>query len=985
MDTKVFLQKILPTNGFLLLAKWLPFAEPTNGRDGTTIYKPFGPEQYDEMAFEALKQSNAGENVYFACSSFKEITYKDTYKGDRHPEWWGKAGRLQSNVRACKAFWLDLDVGKADPDKSYDSQRDAAAALQLLCREVGLPLPMLVSSGNGLHCYWVLNKEIPADQWKRVARLLASACDHLKVKHDSSCTTDESRILRPVGTVNPKGGKTVRILRDADPLSAGEFAAPLVSYVKRNSLKVPKAVEAAPRSGMGAALLDAVEYPPSSGYVIADHCATVAHFRDVVGNVSEPLWYVMGGLLKHTTEGGRLFHDWSSGHPDYDEDNTNTKLEQWTYGPPSCDKIKQEAGKLCDGCTKKCKSPIQLGHVISAEAVAAPATVQASAPSAPVIPFCPAGFRWTGVSMVQQVPDKDGVLHDVPFADTLFFITNRVRDEKGEWGVRIRMSVAGHEWREFDMPSTLMADRFGLAKHLAKYEVLVFNPQPAVDYMRGTTQMLMKFAQQTVTIDRFGWDEGRFVVGKTAFLPDGSTEEVLVSENVTNSRRGVDCTPQGDLNTWVSLLDQAYNRPNAEHYQFIICAYGFASPLVPMADFKNFRGIPVVLSGEGGIGKSSVFKAANTIYADPNVLMIDASSKGGATLQGLLGMASTFNGTPLLFDELTERDDKDFTPVMYNLSNGTGKIRMTSNGKFAETVEPFAGIYGGTSNDNVTDKIYSDEKKDISDAASARCFEIGGLTKKVVDKTFAGTNMKELLEHGLFKHHGVAAQVYVPYIAKNRDAVVALLAKTRIKLGSDAAAESRERYYIDLIAFAYVAGSIAKRLGLINWDVKAMTKWALDHLRSLRRSFAERTASTEDNLSLFLRWMHGSIILTKHFPSTKPKHADIETQIEPVRGKPLARIALQDRKMLVAVSALQEWCKEYNQVPEKVRDQLIKDNYILRTTREIIGKGTLVTTGQMRVYEFNYDKIAGALHLVQNVSDGGDTTETATEVTAAVT
>jgi hypothetical protein len=584
--------------------------------------------------------------------------------------------------------------------------------------------------------------------------------------------------------------------------------------------------------------------------------------------------------------------------------------------------------------------------------------------------------------MVKQVADKDGVIHDVPFADTLFFITNRVRDEKGEWGVRIRMSVAGHEWREFDMPSTLMADKFGLSKHLARYEVLIFNQQPAVDYMRETTQMLMKHLQQTVTIDRFGWDDGRFVVGRTAFLPNGSTEEVLVSDNVTNSSRGVDCTPQGDLATWVDLMDTAYNRPNAEQYQFIICAYGFASPLVQLADFKNFRGIPVILSGEGGIGKSSVFKAANTIYADPNVLMIDASSKGGATLQGLLGMASMFNGTPLLFDELTERDDKDFTPVMYNLSNGTGKIRMTSNGKFAETVEPFAGIYGGTSNDSVTDKIYSEEKKDISDAASARCFEVGGLTKANVEKTFAGTDMKELLEHGLFMHHGVAAQVYIPYITKNRDSVQQLLAKTRIKLGSDAQAESRERYYIDLIAFAFVAGSIAGRLGLIKWDVKAMTKWAIKHLKTLRRSFVERTASTEDNLSIFLRWMHGSIIITKHFPTSKPKQHDVETQIEIMKGRPLARIALQDRKMFVATAALQEWCKEYNQIAEKVRDQLIKDNYILRTTREVLGKGTLVTTGQMRCYEFNYDKIVGALHVVQNASDGGDKTEPAAVVTA---
>lgn len=984
MDTKAFLSKILPTNGFLLLAKWLAYDEPKNGQDGTTIYRPYGPEQYDEMADEALRQSAKGENVYYACSSFKEITYKDDWKGKDegrdHPKWWGKVGRTQANVQACKAFWLDLDVRKPK-GPSYGSQKDAANALALLCKTLGLPLPMIVSSGNGLHCYWVLTKEIPADKWKRVARHLAAACDHVGVLHDSSCTTDESRILRPVGIVNPKGNNVVTLKRDADPMDVMEFASKVINYSKANSLQLPKETSKPTKpAGIAGAILEEIEYPPSSAYIVADHCNVVAHFRDVLGNVDEPLWWVLAGFFKHTVEGEALFHEWSSGDDRYDEGLTQAKLDAWTYGPPGCEKIKSVAGKLCDGCKAGCKNPIQLGHSISESEVADTTAVAASTPTAPVIPFRPSGFRWTGQALVQEVPDKDGVVHDVVFSDTLFYAINRVRDENNEWNLRVRMSVAGHEWREFDMPTSMIADPRGFAKHMAKYEVLIFNIEPARLYMKEITKLLMQHQQKTVTYDRFGWDEGKFIVGKTAYLPDGTTQEVLVTDNIVNAQKAITCAPKGNLNSWVDIIDSTYNRPGAEMYQFVLAAYGFASPLVWLADFKNFRGIPIVLSGEGGIGKSSVFKAANTIYADPNALMIDASTKGGTTLNGLLGMASLFNGVPLLFDELTEREDSDFTPIMYSLSNGVGKVRMTSNGKFAENVKPYAGNYGGTSNSPITDKIYAEEKKDTADAANARCFEIGGLTKQGMIDLFGQLDIGFIDRLG--DHHGVAAQVYLPYISTHRDSIRNQLIKVREKLGTGKAVESRERYYIDLIAFAYVAATIAKNLGLIKWDVAGMTKWALGHMKSLRRSFAERTALTSDVSGLFLSWLHGSIIVTKHFPQGRPRSGELEVPQEPLRGKPQARIALVDKKMFVSVAALQEWCKEYNQDYVQVRAKLKEDSYVLLEKRESIGKGTNVHAGQLRCFEFNYDKVVGNLHSVKNASDGGD--ETAVAVAHAV-
>ena len=77
----------------------------------------------------------------------------------------------------------------------------------------------------------------------------------------------------------------------------------------------------------------------------------------------------MLGLVKHTTEGEALAHDWSKGDPRYTYAETQTKLDHWRAGPPRCETFRKYAGNQCAGCALTCKSPIQLGHPDDASAL----------------------------------------------------------------------------------------------------------------------------------------------------------------------------------------------------------------------------------------------------------------------------------------------------------------------------------------------------------------------------------------------------------------------------------------------------------------------------------------------------------------------------------------------------------------------------------------------------------------------------------------
>ena len=70
--------------------------------------------------------------------------------------------------------------------------------------KIGLPQPMVVSSGNGIHCYWTLTSPVGKDHWVKASTALRIALQENNVEIDTSKIHDPSMVLRPVGTHHKK-------------------------------------------------------------------------------------------------------------------------------------------------------------------------------------------------------------------------------------------------------------------------------------------------------------------------------------------------------------------------------------------------------------------------------------------------------------------------------------------------------------------------------------------------------------------------------------------------------------------------------------------------------------------------------------------------------------------------------------------------------------------------------------------------------------
>ena len=128
-----FLNSVLPTQGVYCAV---------GIRSGTVRQSFYSTIEDVEAAADGM--ASQGVDAYFALASFKDAA----------------DGRTADNAAFLRAFYLDLDCGIGKP---YADQNEASVALSEFVRSVGLPTPYIVNSGGGLHVYWPLTEDVPAE------------------------------------------------------------------------------------------------------------------------------------------------------------------------------------------------------------------------------------------------------------------------------------------------------------------------------------------------------------------------------------------------------------------------------------------------------------------------------------------------------------------------------------------------------------------------------------------------------------------------------------------------------------------------------------------------------------------------------------------------------------------------------------------------------------------------------------------------------
>jgi hypothetical protein len=829
MDTLNFLQRVLPSAGFYV----------------TTVINPDGRRQgffatVEELAKAVTGLDQRGNNTYFAISAFVE-----------------KGNRKQENVRATKVIALDVDCGDSKP---YPTWREGLAATGRFIQQMGLPKPLIIHSGNGLHVYWVLTEELEPVRWKPLAEAMKAAAKDKGFEIDPAVPADSARVLRPVGTTNPKSGTQVRMLIDARPAAVEQLAACLSAYMVAHPVSLPRSTSNSP---LAQALQVQQDFPPANATVVATKCQQIGWAAKNQGDVEEPFWYAMIGVAAHCIDPEATAISWSDQHPGYNANETLRKLSNWknaTTGPSTCKKFEELRPAGCKGCKFKDKvgTPARLGiqYLEVAPSTTAPDTTAHDVP-------LPRPFKRTadGIKMTVDETDIDVCKFDI-------YPVGYGKDESlGYETVRFHWNRPHLGWQELVMRQALLTEGHrDFATVLADQGIVLLNRNQTGYFqimLRSYMDELRQKRAMTNLYATMGWKENfsQFVIGDTVLRrnTDGSVSEESIALASGSARLGHELWhTAGSKDAWVnftSLLDKADLRAH-----MFALAVGFSGPLYA---FTGLKGLTVSLYGPTGGGKSLAQMWIQSIYGNPDKLHFAAKF----TQNSLFGRMGLYSHMPMTIDEVTMMDNKEVGDFAYWVSQGRDKARMNRNAEERDAKTWALPVIVST-NKSMNSKLIASGLD--TDAQLARILEVSVPPSRLFTKdSTAGRKIYEFIN----ANYGHVGREFIKRLLELgetgiRAAIAQATEDFRGKYKAQFSGE--ERFWEQSIILADLAARLAKEWGLIAYDHKDGIEWVLAQVGAIRRAVSEFKIDAFDLLTEYLNENSDATLTVTQTGTNKP-------------------------------------------------------------------------------------------------------------------
>ncbi|WP_429182496.1 DUF927 domain-containing protein [Aeromonas rivipollensis] len=309
-------------------------------------------------------------------------------------------------------------------------------------------------------------------------------------------------------------------------------------------------------------------------------------------------------------------------------------------------------------------------------------------------------------------------------------------------------------------------------------------------------------------VERTGWHGRAYVLPQGAIGPDA--EGVILQ---TAGYAANDFTERGTLPEWqqgVAGLAVGNSR---------LCfalSLAFAAPLLSLV---GMEGGGFHLKGESTDGKTTIMKAAASVYGNPDRY----SQTWRATGNAIEGIASRRNDALLCLDELGELDGREAGQVAYMLANGQGKGRSKQDGELRER-KAWRLLFLSTGELSLEDHAASAgqrtqagmEVRTIqipSDTGHHGAFEwLHGMEG---GRTFADT-----LKANSDRQHGTAFRAFVEGLAADmephREHLTSEIKRLAGELTPKGAGNQVGRA-INRFALVAAAGELATRLGVTGW------------------------------------------------------------------------------------------------------------------------------------------------------------------------
>ncbi|MEL5856955.1 DUF927 domain-containing protein [Aeromonas veronii] len=309
-------------------------------------------------------------------------------------------------------------------------------------------------------------------------------------------------------------------------------------------------------------------------------------------------------------------------------------------------------------------------------------------------------------------------------------------------------------------------------------------------------------------VERTGWHGRAYVLPQGTIGPDA--EGVILQ---TAGYAANDFTERGTLAEWqqgVAGLAVGNSR---------LCfalSLAFAAPLLSLV---GMEGGGFHLKGESTDGKTTIMKAAASVYGNPDRY----SQTWRATGNAIEGIASRRNDALLCLDELGELDGREAGQVAYMLANGQGKGRSRQDGELRER-KAWRLLFLSTGELSLEDHAASAGQRTQA-GMEVRTIQIPSDTGQHgafewLHGMEGGRAFADTIKANAERQHGCAFRTYVEALAGDLEAhserLRAEIKRIAAELTPQGAGNQVGRA-INRFALVAAAGELATRLGVTGW------------------------------------------------------------------------------------------------------------------------------------------------------------------------
>lgn len=470
-----------------------------------------------------------------------------------------------------------------------------------------------------------------------------------------------------------------------------------------------------------------------------------------------------------------------------------------------------------------------------------------------------------------------------------------------------------------------------------------------LELLQRMTQDVQAKRRDAAMAEQMGWqdDNETFVVGATGYRANGSKlNDLPVPASTKAVVRSYE--PRGSLEEWKRTA-AVYGRPGGEAYQFAMC-YGVAGILLPLTKLSGV--VLSLYSQSAGRGKSTAGYGALSWWGDPNTL----KSQSKDTNNALFHKASRHKNLPLLLDEITDKPNWELEDIVYFMSQGREKERLTSEATARPILPGWSLPVISTSNNSIKSKLQT--RRGDTQGLFARIIEIP------MDLPFAermGFTDRMLLRNGFVENYGHAGPLLLQHIMPRMETYRVMLDRFMESLDQAVHGDSAYRFWVASAACTLVSAKAAIDAGLLRYDLPALAAWTGELLRTQKADTTTSLATSDDVLSQFLEVNANRIVVLYE----RDRGAGITTtDIWPdngVHGSQLVgRVETPRRSLFVSWAAFARFCNDTGfDMAGFIRNaaqNVVNGEPLLKKATPVnknLGAGTKTASGSTKALEFN--------------------------------